>query len=427
MYDLHAGELEGDAQIQEWKLRNAETALASGALYTEAKARCKALDQSFGKWLKKYGPHKWRMANYLMRAVRLGIHFAKNCESWGVPNAIAQAQGREPSAASALSKARRKANSLRLAELQTPEAIDLVIQGHDHAEFIAACRHRARPYPWIQRPGFGIEHLRIDTGAYSAHNSGETINLTEYCDFCHRVRDLAHNVTLVNLDHIDDEDRPEEAAQIGFANFEYMRSRGLDPMPVVHEGEDLNWLRRYLDIGCTYIGLSGLTSHAADFFAQAWDMLCDSSGNPLVRVHAFGESRTQVLLAYPWASDDSSSPSAQEIHTRSTTRIELAERVYWPARRYARLQREVRAFRPVVPFKFHFAIGTSAWRLPTLHAVGHRSALISYWYWKSPTDLQRLRTFIANPHALLATEPYKSNLELLDQVAERYRLHYPGT
>jgi hypothetical protein len=234
-------------------------------------------------------------------------------------------------------------------------------------------------------------------------------------------------VTLVNLDHIDDEDRPEEAAQIGFANFEFMRRLGLDPIPVYHEGEHPVWLKRYLDEGCRYIGLSGLTSHAADFFAEAWPLLLDGSGNPLVRVHAFGESRTEVLLAHPWASADSSSPSAREQNTGGATRPHRAQLVYVPARRYAGLQWEVRAFRPDVEFNFHFAIGTSAWRLPTLHAVGHRSALISYWYWKSPTDLQRLRTFIANPHALLATEPYKSNLELLDQVAERYRRHHPGT
>jgi hypothetical protein len=262
----------------------------------------------------------------------------------------------------------------------------------------------------------------IDSGAFSVYASGGTVDLTEYCDFCLGIRDLASDFTFVNLDHIDDEDRPEEAARIGYENFEFMRSRGLDPIPVVHEGEDLDWLKRYLDAGSIYIGLSGLSKgHADDFFAQAWEMLCDSSGNPLVRVHAVGESRTEVLLAYPWASADSSSPSAQEIHTRSTTRLQLAERAYESARRYARLQWEVRAFRREIPFNFHFVVGSSDWHLPTLHAVHHRGALMSYLVLKQPAQLQRVQTFIASPHALLDSEPFKSKLELLEQVEEQYR------
>jgi hypothetical protein len=166
---LHVREQETEAQTQSWKLKNAEVELAYGALYFEAKGRCKALREPFGRWLKKFGFHKWRMANYLMKAVRLEVD-SQCIANLGVVKAIAKAEDREPSAALEISKARREANSRRLAALQSLEALDLVIQGIDPREFIEACRHRARPYPRIQRPGHGIEHLMIDSGAYSAYN-----------------------------------------------------------------------------------------------------------------------------------------------------------------------------------------------------------------------------------------------------------------
>ncbi len=37
-----------------------------------------------------------------------------------------------------------------------------------------------------------------------------------------------------------------------------MRSRGLNPIPVYHLGENISWLRKYIDEGCDYIGLSPL-------------------------------------------------------------------------------------------------------------------------------------------------------------------------
>ena len=60
-------------QVDRIALRKAEAALADGTNYTEAKRRCKALGQPFGPWVAKHAPHKWRMADYLMAAVRLGV------------------------------------------------------------------------------------------------------------------------------------------------------------------------------------------------------------------------------------------------------------------------------------------------------------------------------------------------------------------
>ena len=260
----------------------------------------------------------------------------------------------------------------------------------------------------------------LDSGAFSAAQLGRVIDRVRYCDFALEARDWPDvEVTIVNLDEIDRND-PEEAARIGYDNFLYMRSRGLNPMPVLHEGESPNWLDRYLDAGCDYVGLGSAQGNAkANFYDAAWDRLRDSAGNPRVKVHCFGGSIAADLQAYPWASADSLSWLSEHRFTHLETPEQYAESAYTPARRYARLQREIQDARPSVPFRFYMVIGPSSWCFPTLFAVHHRSALVSFAY-AQPGFIERLKTFIRNPHALLAREPYKSHLDLLFEVAERY-------
>lgn len=418
------------ARTEDFQLRAADEDIAVCRLYAEARARCKALNVGFRDWIKKHARHGWRMVNYRMRAVRLGVD-SQSIANHGLMKAIAAAEGRherEPSIVANASKAVRIAHLRRLAEilLDSEEAVDLVLQGYDDKELRERVRHNRRPYPYLRRPGPGIEDLIVDSGAFSAYSQGAEIDLGKYCEFIETNRDLAGmaNVTFVNLDHID-LDEPEQAAQAGFKNFQFMRNRGLDPMPVYHIGENIDWLKRYLDLGCSYVGLGcALRSgpRCDDFYAQCWEHLASCSGKPLVRVHAFGESRTAALLRYPWASADAFTWGNKRKYDKPPeTSAEAAEYAYDPARRCARLEHEVQSARPALPFRFHFVIGATVWDFPTLHAVHHRSALISYLALKQRLSIERLRQFIANPHALLRNEPYLPKLELLHEVAEHYQ------
>lgn len=149
--------------------------------------------------------------------------------------------------------------------------------------------------------------IMMDSGAFSAWKLNRPVNLEAYCDF------LLENADWIDvpvaLDEIIPND-PELAAKRSFDNLVYMRSRGLDPVPVWHVRESIDWIKRILDLGCQYVGLSAtsIVSHAAtdDWYEMAWSYLVDSAGAPLVRVHAFGESRQTILVRYPWASADSS-------------------------------------------------------------------------------------------------------------------------
>jgi hypothetical protein len=147
----------------------------------------------------------------------------------------------------------------------------------------------------------------IDSGAFSAWKLGKPVDLEAYCHFLLDNQDW-YDVAAA-LDEIIPDD-PELAARRSMDNLIYMRAMGLDPIPVWHVRESTDWIKRMLDLGCGYIGLSAtsIVSRSAtdDWYELAWSFLVDNSGAPLVRVHSFGESRQEILTRYPWASADSS-------------------------------------------------------------------------------------------------------------------------
>src|SRR4030095_7267780 len=114
-------------------------------------------------------------------------------------------------------------------------------------------------------------HLMLDCGAYSTWKKGwpET-DPKLYSDHIDKYRTSYWRY--VNVDVIPGEpgrigstEEVEQAAARGFENYKYMSAeRGLDPMPVHHQGESWHWLRRYLDAGVKVIGLSTTTNSGKD-------------------------------------------------------------------------------------------------------------------------------------------------------------------
>jgi hypothetical protein len=343
--------------------------------------------------------------------------------------ALAAALGRDDSPATRRQNDQAAQNSIRFIRLLrglTPDAYREAGQlalNLDWKTALEALRHQWHPFPRLQRPGLGIDNLIIDSGAFTTYTRGTTIDLRAYIEFALDARKWPGNVTIVNLDSIGGPGGHEEAAQVGFENFKPMRAAGLDPMPVVHAGESFDWLHRYLDQGVQYIGLGWSAARGnakRDFYAAIWEHLRDSKGNPLVRVHGFAES-TRDLLDYPWASADSTTWLRQHMHVGGMSPRQRAEIIYRGARRYARLQDEVNACRPSVPFRMHLVIGDYWWDFPALFAAHHRSALASFAsLMSSPGRIANLKTFIAEPHALLDRQPYESSLDLLYAAAEDY-------
>ena len=154
----------------------------------------------------------------------------------------------------------------------------------------------------------------LDSGAFSAWSRGAVIDLDEYCEFIR-----------ANIDRIDayasldvipgkpgkpatTKDR-DLAADQSWANYQYMKEQGLDPLPVYHYGEHTRHLDRILKTGVDYIGIGGLVGVSGPM-RRAWldrifDILTDDEGRPLIKTHGFGMTAVPLMFRYPWHSVDS--------------------------------------------------------------------------------------------------------------------------
>ena len=139
----------------------------------------------------------------------------------------------------------------------------------------------------------------LDSGAYSAWTQGKPIDINKYIDFVEKWEPYLY--AYVNLDIINDGER-------SFANYRYMRSKGLDPIPVYHTETDDHFLEWYLQRKPKYIGIGAHTAQneKRKNLDRIWKKyLTNKDGIPITKVHAFGIGSTELLRRYPWYSADS--------------------------------------------------------------------------------------------------------------------------
>jgi len=145
-------------------------------------------------------------------------------------------------------------------------------------------------------------NLFLDSGAYSAFTKGAEIVLDDYIAF------IKENESVIevysNLDIMYD-------AEGSLKNQKLMEEAGLTPLPCYHAGEDLKYLRLYLE-NYPYVCLGGLTTKdgalLADSLDRCWDIICDTPDRmPKAKIHGFGITALPLLFRYPWYSVDSTS------------------------------------------------------------------------------------------------------------------------
>ena len=139
----------------------------------------------------------------------------------------------------------------------------------------------------------------VRSAEFTEHKQG-------YVDFCKRWGKKCE--VLVTLDVIGDADAT-------FSVWRELREEGLEVMPVIHAGEPVEVLDRYLDAGCDYIGVGGIAvsakrgrsmcSFIASVFARA---------PKDVRLHGFGALFYEGVSLLPWHSLDGSTPSIAAGH-----------------------------------------------------------------------------------------------------------------
>lgn len=153
---------------------------------------------------------------------------------------------------------------------------------------------------WIDASPPGAS-VFLDSGAFSAHTKGTTIDLGKYCDYllanrerlnCYAVLDVIGNL------------------EGTMANLREMRRRGLEPVPVYHTAyEPISVLEELLD-GCRYVALGGMvaTSLSRERMSKKLDecWVAIEKHWP-VKVHGLGVTAQDLLERYPFYSSDSSS------------------------------------------------------------------------------------------------------------------------
>jgi len=160
-------------------------------------------------------------------------------------------------------------------------------------------------------------NIIIDSGAFSAWQGGSEINLKEYIAYCQRhVREMD---VCVNLDYIPGENGKMDHSQVAiensasksFQNLKIMKSEGLSPMPVFHQGERFYWLERMLEEGEQYIGIAPYKrDHPAqitEWLDKCFTILTNKKGMPLIKTHGLGVTSCNQCIRFPWHSVDSTS------------------------------------------------------------------------------------------------------------------------
>lgn len=147
----------------------------------------------------------------------------------------------------------------------------------------------------------------LDSGAFSAKNSGTEVSFNEYADFIERHKDSVD--MYCNLDVIPENTSMEAkkfAAAKSFGNLQKYEAMGLKPMPVFHCNEPFEYLEYYV-WNYDYIAIGGLVDdNISDFLAKCWThYLLNPDGTPKIKVHGFGMTSLSLMQQWPWYSVDS--------------------------------------------------------------------------------------------------------------------------
>jgi len=159
-----------------------------------------------------------------------------------------------------------------------------------------------------------VVNLFLDCGAFSAWNRGERLSIHGYIKYVQENIDYLY--CYASMDKIPGmfgrkrtQAEVEASAAKSYENHKLMKKEGLKPIPIFHQGESYDWLKRYVDDGDAYIGIS--TAKDESTISQiAWlddvfTMLCDEKGRPIVKTHGFGTTKPVLMMRYPFFTVDS--------------------------------------------------------------------------------------------------------------------------
>lgn len=132
----------------------------------------------------------------------------------------------------------------------------------------------------------------LDSGAFSANNSGDPVDIDEYISFIHEFEEYFDHY--FQLDVMGD---PEQTMH----NLRYMENAGLTPVPVFHMGSPWRHLDELISGRYPVIGLGGTVNQRGikDFFQEVF------SRYPKALFHGLGVTKADLLTMFPFFSCDS--------------------------------------------------------------------------------------------------------------------------
>lgn len=145
------------------------------------------------------------------------------------------------------------------------------------------------------RANYGYRNWVMDSGAFSAHESGADIDIVKYIETCKElIKTDSTLVEVFSLDVIGD-------WRAGVKNLERMWSEGVPAIPCYHIGEPESLLKAYardypkIALGGVALTKGGLKMEfARQCFARVWPK----------KIHGFGFGSESQIMALPWHSVD---------------------------------------------------------------------------------------------------------------------------
>lgn len=142
------------------------------------------------------------------------------------------------------------------------------------------------------------DDIFLDSGAYSAMETGAQIDIDEYCNWLQTKKN--GNVRYyASLDVIGE-------AEQSLYNQRYIERKGLHPVPTFHQYEPWDYLERYCR-DYNFIALGGMASdknRITEFLDGCFHII---SKHWPKKVHSFGMTNFKLLYRYPFYSADSTS------------------------------------------------------------------------------------------------------------------------
>jgi len=183
---------------------------------------------------------------------------------------------------------------------------------------------------WVDLTKNNRGKILLDSGAFSAWNKGDKINIDDYIAYIHSCQKICDSsnkeLFVVNLDVIPGKVGEtselnrisnkkghaikEGAAEQGLENMKILLSNGIKPIHVFHQGEDLKWLDKMVEY-IDYVGISPANDVSNKEKLKWIELVFNylySNGMEKIKTHGFAVFGYDVIRKFPWESCDASSP-----------------------------------------------------------------------------------------------------------------------